>query len=140
MDCTQLIEAATKVLKPLKVKDRLCGDAGAAVLSEGGDVFVGVSVDTPSWGLCAERSAIAAMITAGQYKIAKVVAVWKDELTDALHILLPCGICREFMRAIDESNLDAAIVLGREQCVPLHQLLPFHAWPAALAETDDHHG
>lgn len=74
------------------------------------------------------------MITAGQYKIAKAVAVWKDDGTGKLHVLPPCGICREFMRAIDESNLDADIILGWGQSVSLKELLPFHAWPPALGD------
>ena len=113
------------------MKDRFFGDVGAAVLSEAGDVFTGVAVDTAGWGLCAERSALAAMITAGQYRIAKVVAVWKDEKTGKLHVLPPCGICREFMRSINNANLAALVITGRDRSVPLSELLPLHEWPAA---------
>lgn len=127
----ELIARASSVLRPVRVKDRLFGDVGAAVLSEAGDVFTGVAVDTAGWGLCAERSALAAMITAGQYRIAKVVAVWKDETTGKLHLLPPCGICREFMRSIDKANLAAQVVTGRHRSVPLSELLPLHEWPAA---------
>ena len=79
-------------------------EVAAAVLSTTGDVFTGVAVDTPGCGLCAERSALAAMITAGQYRFAKIVAVWRDDSSGKLHVLPPCGICREFMRAIDDSG------------------------------------
>jgi len=103
-DNAALIEIAAAVLNPIQVQGRLFADVGAAVVSATGDVFTGVCVDTAGWGLCAERSALAAMITAGQYKIAKVVAVWRDDGTGKLHVLPPCGICREFMRAIDETN------------------------------------
>ena len=127
----ELIARAAAVLNPVRVKDRLFGDVGAAVLSETGEVFTGVAVDTAGWGLCAERSALAAMITAGQYRIARVVAVWKDETTGRLHVLPPCGICREFMRSIDEANLAALVIVGRDRSVPLRELLPLHEWPAA---------
>ena len=127
----ELIARAAVVLNPVRVKDRLFGDVGAAVLSEAGEVFTGVAVDTAGWGLCAERSALAAMITAGQYRIAKLVAVWKDEKTGKLHVLPPCGICREFMRSIDEANLAALVITGRERSVSLSELLPLHGWPAA---------
>ncbi len=130
----ELIAKASAVLNPVKVRDRLFGDVGAAVLSEAGEVFTGVAVDTAGWGLCAERSALAAMITAGQYRIAKVVAVWKDEKTGKLHVLPPCGICREFMRSIDEANLAALVITGRDRSVPLSELLPLHEWPAAESE------
>ena len=56
---------------------------------------------------------MAAMITDGEYKIQKIVAVWRDERNGKLHVLPPCGICREFMRNVDEENLNAEVVLGR---------------------------
>jgi cytidine deaminase len=80
MTSEELIQKAESVLNPHKTSDdRLFGDVGAALVSEQGNVYTGVCVDTTSWGLCAERSAIAAMVTAKEYKIKKIVAVWKDE-------------------------------------------------------------
>ena len=131
---TELVAKASAVLKPVKVRDRLFGDVGAAVLIEAGEVFTGVAVDTAGWGLCAERSALAAMITAGQYRIAKVVAVWKEEKAGKLHVLPPCGICREFMRSIDQANLAALVIIGRDRSVLLSELLALHEWPAAEPE------
>lgn len=131
IDNRRLIAIAAEVLKPVRVKGRLFGDVAAAVLSETGDVFTGVCVDTPGWGLCAERSAAAAMITAGQYGIRKIVAVWREESSGKLYVLPPCGICREFLRSISDSNLEAEVVLGEAQSATLQALLPFHDWPAA---------
>lgn len=74
----ELIRIATDILNPQVVEGRLFGDVGAALLTEDGHIYTGVSIDTPSWGLCAERSAIAAMITARHYRIKKVVAIWRD--------------------------------------------------------------
>lgn len=82
-------------------------------------------------GFCAEHSAIAAMITAGEYKISKIVAVWRDD-EGLLYVLPPCGLCREFIRQIDESNIATEIVLGRDDSVPLAALLPRHEWPDPL--------
>ena len=75
-------------------------------------------------GFCAEHSAIAAMLTAGESKIAKVVVDWGENT-----VLPPCGRCRELMYEIDEANLEATIViLGENQSVPLKDLLlhPYH--------------
>lgn len=127
-----LIAAAAGVLRPRMVGGRLMGDVGAALLSAGGRVYTGVSVDTPSWGLCAERSAMAAMITAGETRVERVVAVWRDPESGALHVLPPCGVCREFLRAVDAGNLGCEVVLGRDQVVVLRELLPFWEWPVAL--------
>ena len=129
-----LIAAAVRVLKPHRTRDgRLFGDVGAAILSEKGNLYVGTCVDTGcGWGLCAERSAMAAMITEGEYRIRKVVAVWRDERNGKLHVLPPCGICRGFMRSVDEDNLNAIVVLGRRKTVRLTELLPFSEWPPPL--------
>jgi cytidine deaminase len=127
-----LIVAAVRVLKPYRTKaGRLFGDTGAAVLSEKGILYTGTCIDTAG-GFCAERSAMAAMIADGEYKIQKVVAVWRDERNGKLDVLPPCGICREFMRNVDEENLNAEVVLGRKKTVRLKELLPFSAWPAPL--------
>jgi cytidine deaminase len=132
MSQDDLIAAAIRVLRPYRTKaGRLFGDAGAAVLSEKGNVYAGTCIDTAG-GFCAERSAMAAMITDGEYKIQKVVAVWRDERNGKLHVLPPCGICREFMRNVEEENLNAQVVLGRKKTVRLKELLPFSDWPAPL--------
>lgn len=111
---------------------RLHGDVGAAVLSKNGKVYTGACVDTPTWGLCAERSALAAMITDREYTFQKIVAVWKDEKTDKLHALPPCGHCRQFMRDISEENMEAEVLLGRDKSEPLKNLIPYHEWPEPI--------
>lgn len=133
MTTEELINAAEKVLRPYKTHDgRLHGDVGAALISGNGKIYTGVCVDTAGWGLCAERSAIAAMITDGEYKIDKIVAIWKDENTGQLYVLAPCGICREFMRQIDQQNLDTEVVLGKDDVKQLKDLLPFYEWLSPL--------
>jgi cytidine deaminase len=134
MENKELINRAAKLIRRHHTGDgRLHGDVGAVVLSSNGQIHEGVCVDTASWGLCAERSAIAAMITSGEYRIRKVVAVWQNDQTGELHVLPPCGVCREFMRQIDGGNLDAEIVLGLAASRPLRELIPEHAWPEPLA-------
>jgi cytidine deaminase len=128
----ELIQTAEKVLNPLNKDGRLHGDVGAAVLGKNGKVYTGVCVDTPSWGLCAERSAFAAMITDGEYKFDKVVAVWKDDKTGKLHALPPCGVCREFMRQIDQGNLESEVILGKTEVKKLKELIPYYEWPVPL--------
>src|SRR5438034_8555209 len=86
--------------------DRHFGGVGCCLVSASGNVYLGVDIDTGSGtGFCAEHSAIAAMVTAGEYQIAKVVAVWRDE-ERRLYVLPPCGRCREFIRQIDAANLE----------------------------------
>ncbi len=67
------------------------------------------------------------MITAGEYKIRKIVGVWKDNKDDVF-ILSPCGRCREFIRQIDEGNLETDVILAKDEVVKLKELLPYHDW------------
>jgi cytidine deaminase len=127
-----LIQAAEAVLNPRSVRGRLFGDVAAALITVQGNRYLGVCIDTGSGtGFCAEHAAVAAMVTAGEYQIARIVAVWRDE-ADRLFVLPPCGRCREFIRQIDDANVDAEVVLGRERSARLKDLLPYHEWPDPL--------
>ena len=129
----ELVQLAESVLNPYTTQEgRLFGDVGAALVTSKGTVFVGVCADTVSWGLSAERSAIAAMITAGEYKIDKIVAVWKDPKTEKLFVLPPCGVCRDIIRQVDSGNLHTEVILGREKSEKLSSLIPYHEWPQPL--------
>jgi cytidine deaminase len=136
MNNDELISKAQSALNRKTINGRLHGDVGAALISEKGDIYVGVCVDTSGWGLCAERSAIAAMITAGEYRIQATVAVWQEDEAinpnGKLHVLPPCGYCRQFMRDINEANLETDIILGRDKVVKLKDLLPYYEWPEPL--------
>ena len=124
-----LISSAERVLNPKRVGDRLFGDVGSTLITDKGNLYSGVCIDTGSGtGFCAEHSAIAAMVTAGEYKIRKIVAVWKDT-NGTLYVVPPCGRCREFIRQIDEDNLDTDVVLGPNKVAKLRDLLPYHEWP-----------
>jgi cytidine deaminase len=92
----ELISGAASVLKPHTTADgRLFGNVAATLLTDKGNACSGVCIDTGSGtGFCAEHGAIAAMVTAGEYKIAKIVAVWRDERDGKLYVLPPCGRCR----------------------------------------------
>lgn len=134
----ELIDAAERLLHPHRVGDRLFGDVAAALVTDTGSRFVGVCIDTGSGtGFCAEHSAIAAMVTAGQYRIDRIVAVWRDD-QHQLYVLPPCGRCREFIRQIDPANLSTEVVLGPGRSLALRELLPAHEWPAPInAPADD---
>ena len=130
----ELISWAAERLRPHRVGDRLFGDVAAALVTDEGRRYEGVCIDTGSGtGFCAEHTAIAAMATAGEYRIDKIVAVWRAERGD-LYALPPCGRCREFIRQVDPSNLDTEVVLARDRTASLRQLLPAHEWPAPLDE------
>ncbi len=118
----EMIAQAMTVIGPRKLSgDNTAGDVACALLSASGKLYYGVCIDVGSGiGFCAEHSAIAAMITAGETSIARIVAVWGDKV-----VLPPCGRCREFMHQIDSTNLsNTDVVLGEEKTVKLKELLP----------------
>ena len=124
-----LIDAAARYLNPHRVDDRLFGDVASTLVTDQGHRFSGVCIDTGSGtGFCAEHAAIAAMVTAGEYRIETIVAVWRDD-SGLLFVLPPCGRCREFIRQVDPRNLDTRVVLDRDRAATLSELLPFHEWP-----------
>ena len=122
-----LIAKAKSVLNPQKIGKYLVGDVGCALVTDKGNIYLGVCIDSGSGiGFCAEHSAIAAMVTAGEFKINKIVAVWQD--ANDTYILAPCGRCREFMRQIHQDNLDTDVILDRDKVLKLAELLPYYDW------------
>jgi cytidine deaminase len=124
----ELIEKAKSVVKPTKVRDYIVGDVGSALVTDQGNLYLGVCMDVQSGiGFCAEHSAIAAMVTAGEFRIEKIVAVWLNDVGETF-ILSPCGRCREFIRQIHEDNLTTHIILDTNKVLSLAELLPYHDW------------
>ena len=82
---------------------------------------MGVCIDTScSMGFCAEHAAAAAMITAGESVIQKLVAVNSHGA-----ILPPCGRCREFLSQLAEENAEAQVLVSEDIVLPLRELLPW---------------
>ena len=118
----EMIQKAKTVLRPRKLSfENTAGDVTCALLSSSGALYFGVCIDVGSGiGFCAEHSAIAAMITAGESSISKIVAVWGNGT-----VLPPCGRCREFMYQIDKTNLTTTdVILVENSVVKLKDLLP----------------
>ena len=127
-----LILSAAQALNPHVVGDRLFGDVACELIASSGRRYQGVCTDTGSGtGFCAEHAAIAAMVTAGEYLIDTIVAVWRAE-EGRLFVLPPCGRCREFIRQIDPANTGTEVVLGLDATALLRELLPAHDWPQPL--------
>ncbi len=98
------------------------GSVAAAILTARGTIYAGVCIDTAcSLGMCAERSAIANMITNGEWQISKIVAVMPDGNAG-----VPCGTCRELMMQLDHTAKEIEILCDYEtkKAVKLKELLP----------------
>ena len=125
----QLILKAASVIHSKQLKEGLIGDVGCALISGKGKVYTGVCVGLNSNGYCAERVAIAKMITDGkEYTIKKIVAAWKDK-DGTLYVIPPCGFCRQAMKDTEEENIDTTeVILDKTKSVKLRELLPYHDW------------
>jgi len=123
----EMIERAASVIRTRKTQSGLFGDVGCALLSSENKLYLGVCADSGANVFCAEQNAMGAMITDGTYRIAKVVAVWKDG-DGHVHVIAPCGNCRQMMKEMGEENLQAEVILDRDKTVRLEELLPYHDW------------
>lgn len=68
---------------------------GCAVLLKDGSIIKGINIENASYGatICAERSAMAQIITAGLQDTIEALAV----VTQSSPPGSPCGICRQFL-------------------------------------------
>lgn len=117
---------AKNTLRPRKLaRNGKAGYVASALLTLDDNVYTGVAIDVAcSIGFCAEHSAIAAMVTAGETRIKEIIAVHRDG-----RILPPCGRCREFIVQIHNKNYDCDVHLPNDRIVPLSELLP-ERWDA----------
>ena len=122
MTFEELYQSAKAVLNPRKLSAYAdAGGVGAALLTASGRVYTGVCIDTAcSMGFCAEHAAAAAMITAGESRVTKMIAVGWDG-----QIMPPCGRCREFISQLDDDNLATEVMVGEGVVLTIGELLPY---------------
>ena len=104
---------------------------GAAIRSASGAVYVGCNVENAAYpqGWCAEVSAIAAMVSAGEQSIGEVVVVCDgDQLSTC------CGGCRQKLREFAplDTRIHMAGVEGIRGVFTLGELLPSSFGPENL--------
>ena len=101
---------------------------GAAIAADDGKTYLGCNVENSTFGatVCAERSAVSAMV-AGGGKAVLAVAVYTSAETPTF----PCGVCRqvlnEFAPSADtqgDGTLVIAAIDGKQEQMPLSELLP----------------
>lgn len=120
----EMYKAAKNVQNGRKISNYIdAGGVAAAVLSSSGKIYTGVCIDTCSTlGICAERNAIFNMITNGEEKIDKVLAIMPDGKSGA-----PCGACRELMVQLmpnDYKDIEILLDYEAERIVNLGDITP----------------
>lgn len=120
----ELYRAAKSVLNPRKISDIVeAGGVAAAIESESGRIYTGVCVDSAcTLGICAERNALFNMISNGESRFRRVIAVNRDGKA-----MPPCGACRELMSQImprDYKNVQIMLDFEKDRVVTLGKLTP----------------
>jgi cytidine deaminase len=118
----ELYLQAKSVLNPRRLsRFAEAGGVGAAIQAANGKVYTGVCIDTSSgMGFCAEHAAAAAMVSAGESQVLRMVAVdWDGS------VLPPCGRCREFVSQLHPGNREAEVMLPNGLVRQLGELLPY---------------
>ena len=95
---------------------------GAAIQCKSGTVFVGANIENISYGLtiCAERSAIASAVAAGEREFVAIAVI-----ADTSEPIVPCGACRQFLAEFaPELIIVSATVRGGQKIDNLSHLLP----------------
>jgi cytidine deaminase len=104
---------------------------GAAIRTPDSRVFAGCNVENAAYpqGACAETGAIAAMVAAGESRIADILVIGDG---DAL--VTPCGGCRQRIREFAASDTPVHIAgpEGIRRSFALDELLPFSFGPDNL--------
>jgi len=96
---------------------------GAAIRTASGKIFAGANVENAAFpeGICAEASAIGAMVSAGEREIVEVLTVAGGE-----HLVTCCGGCRQKLAefAGPDTPVHAADPDGVLKTFTLGELLP----------------
>tara|TARA_B100000586_G_scaffold248096_1_gene205200 strand:- start:443 stop:835 length:393 start_codon:yes stop_codon:yes gene_type:complete len=105
---------------------------GAAVRAASGQVYGGCNVENAVYpeGICAEASAIAAMVLAGESKIVEVLVVGVSD-----EPVTPCGGCRQKIREFASPDVSVHIASpeGVKLTMTLDTLLPQSFGPDNLS-------
>lgn len=118
----ELYDQAQRYLRPKQISPFIeAGSVAAVVVTDRGNLYFGVCIDTAcALGMCAERSAVANMITNGESRIVRLVCVMGDGSVGS-----PCGACRELLMQLDKDSPQMEILtdLDTEATVRLGELI-----------------
>ena len=106
---------------------------GAALLAASGRVYGGVNVENASYpvGICAERAAVAAAVTAGEHDFEALAVI-----ADSPAPCAPCGMCRQMLMEFPLKRIILANTAGAVRVLTPAELLP-HAFGAAALPTKE---
>lgn len=101
-------------------------NVGASLLARSGNIYTGCNIENASYGatICAERSAFASAISAGERKFEAIAIVGGRDFSNA-DCAFPCGICLQVMS--EHCDKDFTVIVyknGKAEPFKLGELLP----------------
>lgn len=109
---------------------------GAAVLTKSGRIFCGCNVENAGYSptLCAERSAMAQAIAAGEREFLMLAVCGGRKGEAPRSYFWPCGVCRQWLAEFCPPDFPVLCAKSREdfQQASLAELLPHAFSPASL--------
>lgn len=121
---TEMLEKAQEVIKHSYAPYSKF-NVGACIRAEDGSLHVGCNIENASYGLalCAEASAIAALISSGHKEIREVLVIGSGDFYCS-----PCGACRQRLYEFAGNNNFPVYMCnakGEYQESSINELLPF---------------
>lgn len=96
---------------------------GACLRNESGALFVGVNVENPvpAMSICAETTALGALIASGSRHISDVLVIG-----GTLDLCPPCGGCRQRLMPFADAGtlVHLCTIDGRRETIPFTRMLP----------------
>lgn len=112
---------------------------GAVVVAGSGRIYAGCNVENAAYpqGWCAEASAIAAMVMAGEQRIMQALVVG-----GGAQPCTPCGGCRQKLRefAADDVEVHVCGLEGHRLTLTLGELMPHAFGPQNLRDLEPDQG
>ncbi len=109
---------------------------GCCIKTLSGNLYTGCNVENISYGLtiCAEASAITAMVAAGEHKIQELSVI-----SNSTEICTPCGACRQRIGEFASPNTIIHMYnqSGQKKSVSFKDLLPYAFGPSQLEKTGE---
>lgn len=110
---------------------------GAALEAASGAVYTGCNIENAAYpvGLCAERAALAAAVSAGEHAFARIAICGGREGEPAFEPCAPCGMCRQALAEFCSGDFEILLPAEGRQTrrLTLSELLPESFGPQNLS-------
>lgn len=101
---------------------------GVALRTKNGKIYLGCNIENHGiQGICAERTAFAKAISAGEREFESITIVGAPKGEEPTKKCMPCGYCRQFMSEFVNEDFKICVVDGENNIeeFTISELLPY---------------